>query len=172
MGFDFSFRQLDTLKDLKILTNFLIKQSLGYPNYEDWVLKSEAEIDCGYKSAILAFSKNQLIGDLVYQPHKELPRFRELKNMRVHPIVRQRYFASFMLRQAETENKNAYDAIICDVRTDQPEVINLLRITGYEPILKTPLYDKNIDDIVMIKTFNKTSRQGILYKAKENIARN
>ena len=170
MGFDFRFREVDSTRDLKMLVDFLMKQTLGYPGYEDWVQKTEHEIDVGYKKTIMAFSGSHLVGDCIFQSHKDLPRTRELKNLRIHPEVRNRYFGVFMLKQAEVENKKDYDVIICDARTDRHDVANLLTFMGYTPLMSTSLYDRNAVDTVYLKTFNKRTEQGILYRAKELIA--
>ena len=169
MSFHFTFRTLDSTKDLKQLVDFLIKQDLGYKKYEDWVQHTESEIDIGYKTAILAFSDSQLVGDLIYQTHKELYRVRELKNMRIHPEFRRRDFAHFMLRQAESENPEEYDAIICDLRADQTPTVNLLLFSGYISIATVNLYDTEKKDVVMIKTLDQRTESGIIYNTKNVI---
>lgn len=52
MSFNFTFRGLSEHKDLKELVDFLIKQNLGYPRYDDWVQRTEHEIERGYKTSI------------------------------------------------------------------------------------------------------------------------
>lgn len=156
MSFNFSFRFAEDTKDILNLERFLLKQELNYPNYGDWVFRAKQELLSGYKKSILAFSDGFLVGNLIYQPHKDLPRVRELKNLRVHPKLRERYFGAFMLKQAEKENQNEYDAIICDTRTDRIQIVNLLKNFGYETLLKIPLYDSNIEDMIMIKKFERT----------------
>lgn len=160
------FRTPDSTQDLKQLVDFLIKQDLGYPQYEDWVQRSEHEIDRGYKVPILAFSDNHLVGDLIYQPHKQLPRVWEIKNLRIHPEWRGRAFAHFMLRQAEVEAGDQYDAIVVDARTDQKDVIGLFLHEGYIPLGQRTLYDSNAVDVIMVKSFDKKSESGILYSAR------
>lgn len=172
MGFAFTFRQLDSRRDLSELVNFLIKQPLGYPNYEDWVQRSEHELDSGYKKAVLAFSEGRLVGDLIYQPHKKIPRTREIKNIRVDPEVRRRYFANFMLRQAEVENKEEFDSLVIDARSDHPVMLGLLRMAGYIPLASASLYDPKVKDVVMIKVFDKTSESGLVYQTKNLILGN
>lgn len=169
MGFNFSFRQVDSRKDISLLVEFILKQALGYPGYEGWVERTGYEIGSGYKHAILAFSDNRLVADTIYQPHKQLPRIMEVKNLRVHPEVEGRYFAKFMLRQAERENKGKYDALLVDVRTDRPEIVRFLRSEGYQPLIKSPLYDTNAEDLTMVKCLNKKSEQGILHTSKSFI---
>ena len=168
-GFNFQFKHPDSVSDISRVIDFLAKQPLGYPNYQDWVQRTEAELQSGYKQAILALSDNQLVGDLVYQPHKQLPRVREIKNLRVHPKLRRRDFAHFMLRQAEEHGKEDFDGVMIDSRTDNPSMIQFLAFCGYVPIAQTQLYNSNCPDVVMIKSFNSRTEKGIVYNAKNII---
>jgi len=65
MGFNFQFSSLQEVRQLKGLISFLAKQDLNYPGYDNWVQKTEYELDSGYKKAIMAFSDGKLVGDLV-----------------------------------------------------------------------------------------------------------
>jgi ribosomal protein S18 acetylase RimI-like enzyme len=146
---------LGDVKQLKGLISFLAKQDLNYPRYDDWVQKTEYELDSGYKKAILAFSEGKLVGNLIYQKHKEIPEFLELKNLRIHPDFRMRDFGRFMLKQAEVENSGKYDAIICDCHSEQSEIIRFLQSCNYIPIKSIPLYDKNTLEVVLTKFMKK-----------------
>jgi hypothetical protein len=172
MSFDFAFRSLSDRKDLTTLTNFLAKQNLGYPNYEDWVQKCEHELDLGTKTPIVAYSNGHIAGNLIYQAHKQLPRIKEIKNLRIHPLVRRRNFAQFMLRQMELDQEENYDAIMVDARASQQDIITLFLIAGYTPLLKRTLYDNHHQDIIMVKTLNQTTESGILYGVKELLGKN
>jgi hypothetical protein len=154
MGFNFNFREVGDRKDLNMLVDFLMKQSLNYPNYEDWVQRAECEIDTGYKRTVLAFSNNCLVGDIIYQPHKEIPRVRQLKNVRVHPDVRNRYFAKFMLRQAEFENGNEYDSIVVDAPAERQDIVSFFISSGYKPVATKHLYDETSEDIILVKSLH------------------
>lgn len=157
------------------LTNFLISQDLGYPNYDEWIQRAEAEVESGWKTAVLAFYEGHLIGDLISQPHKEIPGFLELKNMRVHPDFRGRYFAKFMLRQAELDFGAGKDAIICDVPADQPNIIEFMQTCGYSPILITPLYSASRKDIIMLKILGKSKedkRSGLILTTRNIVLAN
>ncbi len=139
---NFQFTDMQSTRELSQLTDFLHNQNLNYPYYDDWIQRTEAELDYGWKQAILAFSSRQLVGDLIYQQHKKNSKFLELKNMRVLPELRDRYFARFMLKQAEFENQN-YDAIVCDAPSEFPEIISFMQSCGYISILSKPLYDNS-----------------------------
>lgn len=161
MPFDFRFTFLEDEKEIRKLKKFLLEQSFNYPHYEDWVERAISEVLSGYKKTILAFSDNILIGDLIFQPHKNLLRVMELKNMRIHPEFKRRYFGFFMLRQAEAESKD-YDAIICDTRSDRLDVLNMLKLCGYRELSRASLYDSNIEDVIMLKNLN---NKGLFSKA-------
>jgi len=99
----------------------------------------------GYYNGILA-------GDIICQSHKDLSRVLdvlELKNIRIHPEVRGRRFASFMLRQVEVEFP--HDLILADARENQRDMISFLLSEGYKPIASSNLYEPNVSDVVMIK---------------------
>ncbi|MBW3022998.1 GNAT family N-acetyltransferase [Candidatus Woesearchaeota archaeon] len=169
MSFHFSFGTVGSTSELRQLVNFLMLQELRYSKYDLWVQKTEHEIDSGYKTAIVALSMGKIVGDLIYQPHKQLPRVRELKNLRIHPEVRGRDFARFMLRQAECENPD-YDMIIADAHEDQKEIVHLMLNAGYSILASgVNIHDKNNRDVVFVKTYNKHAGQEIIYRAKNLI---
>ena len=76
--------------------------------------------------------------------------------MRVHPNLRGRYFGVFMLKQAEAENHEEYDAIILDIRSNQPETIEMVQFCGYTELARIPLYESNLEEVVMVRTFERT----------------
>ena len=71
-----------------------------------------------------------------------------------------------MLRQAEVEARDQYDALIVDARADQKDVIALLLHEGYVPLGQRALYDSNALDVIMIKTLDQKTAGGIVYSAK------
>lgn len=154
MTFNFEFRTIETGRDLTRLLEFIRKQNLNYPGYQDWVDRTETEIEMGWKTGVIALSGGYVVGDIIWQPHKEIRGIREIKNLRVHPSVRERYFARFLMKQAEAENRQDYDLLMLDLREDHPEKIplmNMLISMGYEKLYAVNLYDPNVRDIVMVK---------------------
>jgi len=143
------FRQPDSYSDIRLLRDFLTKQNLGYPNYDDWIFRATEEIDQGYKQSILAFDDNHLVGDVIFQPHKEVNGLREIKNLRVDQDIRLRKFGSFLLRQAEYIDCNQYQWLIADFRDDQKTVERLLLSEGYKVCGSRCLYDERIDIVAM-----------------------
>lgn len=150
---EFNFRSIDSTSDIYTLIDFMKQQPLNYPNYDSWLQRSEHEFHMAYKQAILAFSDKKLVGDLVYQPDKSLPKILEIKNLRIHPKLRKRDFGHFMLRQVEEIAKIAkkYNAIRIDTRTSQTNLIQLLKFTDYKELARAPLYDSNEEDVIFTK---------------------
>jgi hypothetical protein len=169
MGFNFSFRLAEDRKDVSELEKALRQQPLNYPFFNDWVDRTKQEILAGWKKAILAFSDDVLVGDAIYQPHKTLKGIREIKNSRVHPKLQQRGFSYFMIKQAETHNPVEFNAIICDASSDNLQAASLLLMMGYEEIARVPLYDKNREEVVYMKKFERTP-SGILIPIKNFIS--
>ena len=156
---DFTFRDIDSTSDINVLIDFMSKQPLSYPNYNDWLQRSEPEFYMEYKHAILAFSDRKLVGDLVFQPDKYLPKTLEIKNLRIHPDLRRRDFGHFMLRQLEeiAKKERKYSVIRADTRSTQKDIINLLKFTNYKELARAPLYDSNEEDVIFVKSlFPKT----------------
>ena len=108
-----------------------------------------------------------MIADLIYQRHKENPDFIELKNLRVHPIVRDRYCAKFMLRQVEVENRNKYKAIICDCPANRPDIFRFMESCGYHALITRTLYNNNREEIVMLKLLKPSKKSIIIPSALE-----
>ncbi|MDP2628587.1 MAG: GNAT family N-acetyltransferase [Nanoarchaeota archaeon] len=157
MGFDYSFRFAEDRRDILKLERFILQQPLKYPHFGDWVYRAREDLLSGWKKSILAFSEDFLIGDLIFQPHKSLSGNLELKNMRVHRKLQGRYFGVFMLKQAEVEARGKYNGIICDTHSDNYPMINLLRFMGYDEIARAPLYNQNVEEIVMMKNLVKAA---------------
>ena len=166
MPFYFSFRDISGTRSINQAVNFLARQSLGYPNYSDWIEKAETELLTGIKKGVIAYNNGILAGDIICQSHKDLSgalNVLELKNIRIHPEVRGRRFASFMLRQAEIEFP--HDLILVDARKDQRDMINFLFSEGYKPIASSNLYEPDVGDIVMAKV--PRNRQNLILSRRD-----
>jgi len=170
MEFNVNFRTVEDNKDRKKLIDSIYLQSLGYPKYNDWVMRTEFEMEIGYKKAIIAESDGKILANVIYQPHKEMEKVREIKNMRVDPSVRFRYFASFTMKNVESINPQEFDALMCDIKSDRRDVFDFLLRMGYFSIGNKPLYDDHSLDTIMIKTKNKRTKSGIVYRATELIS--
>lgn len=142
------------IKQFRHLMDFLSKQCLDYPNYNQWLEKTEFEISLGTKSALIAYSDKSIAGDIVWQFHKTIPLLVELKNIRISEKVRERYFASFMLKQVEWSVKECCSGLIVDCRENQLEMKSFLANQGFVPIAVLNLYEKCKKDVCLVKFFD------------------
>jgi len=154
MGFKFSFKEIENRNELLKAMNFLSRQNIGYPCYNAWLERTEDETAAGYKKIVLAFYYDEIIGDCVYQPHKNIPLFIEIKNLRVIPPFCFRDIGRFMLKQIESETREKYHALIGDTRAEKTGIIKFLESYGFEPLCLSPLYEKDVLDITMVKWLN------------------
>jgi len=151
---DIQFR-LAEKSDKDFLFKHIRAQQLNYPNYLKWVDKAMTEFEDGYKQAILAFYEKVIVGNLLFQQHKENVNLLELKNMRIHPKVQRRYFGQFMIRQVEAENRGGFSGIICDIHSNRKDLFWMLLACGYKPLCDAPLYEPNILETIMFKSLEK-----------------
>lgn len=149
---NFEIKTLGDERDLGLLLKFLESQPLKYPNYRDWVYHvCKAELDAGYKSAYVAWNNGRVIGDLVFQPHKNLPRTVEMKNLRIHPDFRRRDLGHFLIKQAEADSRGIFEQIIGDADAEQKDIHNLFRFAGFQLLFEQHLYSGSNLDYVFVK---------------------
>ena len=155
---EFTFRNIDSTSEIYTLIDFMKQHPLNYPNHNEWIQRCESEFHLQYKQAILAFSDKKLVGDLVYQPDKSLPKTLEIKNFRIHLKLRRRDFGHFMLKQVEEIAKatKKYKIIKVDTQTSQTDIIQLLTFTGYKELARATLYDSDKEDIIFTKSILET----------------
>ena len=153
MGVNYTFRIVDCIKDLFQLRDFLLLQPLWYPKYEKWVVNvCIPDIESGWKTVILAFYDKKLVGDAIYQPHKELQGACEFKKMRIHQDFRRRDIGHFLLRQVEEESKlRGFSRVILDIDSEQTDIKKFLEFCGYNTLFQAPLYNSRRLDIIMGK---------------------
>ena len=149
--FNYTFRTAESSKDIRALRDFIANQNLDYPRYDEWVQRAEHELIIGYKTGIMALSESRIVGNLIFQEDKKLAKVREIKNMRCLEGFRNKYFARFMLRQAETGLGKEFDIILGDIRAEQIEIINFMVSCGYKTIAKVSRYDSDHRDVILAK---------------------
>ncbi|MEK6879294.1 MAG: GNAT family N-acetyltransferase [Nanoarchaeota archaeon] len=155
------------MKDLRLLMNFLASQGLDYRGFDSWLQRSEQELTSGFKQAVVAYNEGKIVGDVVYQPEKNLSGFLEIKNVRIDKNLRMRDFARFMLKQIEVECSGKYMAMIVDARQNNYDFIEFAKRFGFISVANLPLYDKDILDVTMIKPLDRENRGGIISLARK-----
>ncbi len=177
MGFDFNFRTAESYADTDKVVRFIGSQNLGYPRYQDWVVRTHDELSAGYKNAIVCESNGVVVADVIWQrfkatsefysglPHGILGRAGEVKNIRVDQRVRGRFVAQFMLRNAECEAlSDGIDFLVGDARSSASSAISLFLASGYSILFKAPLYEDGVEEIVLGKYIRNPKKRWVYEK--------
>jgi len=166
---NFTFRGGNS-KDIDKLSRLVLAQPLNYIGYKTWAKKALEEFRCGIKQAGLCFCNDHLVGELIYQQHKSINIFCELKNGRVLDKFRRRFILSFLIRQVEFDaRENGYLAVVCDSRSDRTDVNDLLLINGYKVIAQADLYREGFKDCIYLKPLVK--EESLLVPARRGLIR-
>jgi N-acetylglutamate synthase-like GNAT family acetyltransferase len=138
----------------------MASQDLNYPHYDDWLQRTETQIEKGEKRATIALSEGKLVANLITQTCKDsgLGSLIEIKNGRVHPELRDRYFMKFMLRQLYKECEGRYDGVITDIRANQNNTLNYLIQDGFMAIAGTTLYENVMEEVTLFRPLKREAR--------------
>ena len=152
---DLRIKQIEE-RDLRPLERFLLSQDLGYPNYNSWITKTcLPELYFGSKKGCTAYANGIVIADVIVQPHKELPKTLEIKNMRVDKGFRRRDIAHFLMKQAEVyARQEGYGQIIADFRAGKDYsagILNLILFCGFSILGKSELYHDGFLDYAIVR---------------------
>jgi ribosomal protein S18 acetylase RimI-like enzyme len=134
-----------------------IPSTTDYPDYLDWVQKTEAQIAKGNKRAMLGYAGRVPIGTVVYQRHETRPYMVEIRNISVSPDARGRYVGSFLLRNTEVEATTVdypeCSGVVVDTKTTNTEMIGFLMDHGYRLEEVADLYGLGAgEDAVFVKS--------------------
>jgi ribosomal protein S18 acetylase RimI-like enzyme len=124
-----------------------------YPDFMDWLHKAHGELQTGQKRAVVCLEGPQVLGSVIYQPHRALRGVLELKNISVRPEARGRLLASFLLRQAELAGiALGLRTVTVDAKARNFGIRSFLLSQRYRPSNITDLYGLGAgDDIVYTK---------------------
>lgn len=115
-----------------------------YPDYYEWLQKTEAQVNSGKKRAMLAYSGREPVGTVVYQQHENRPNTVEIRNISVSPDMRGRYIGSFLLRNTEVDAINEdfpeCNQVMVDTKITNTDMIAFLLRHGYQLEEITDLY--------------------------------
>lgn len=131
-----------------------IPSSQDYPDYDDWLLRTESELAEGSKRAMVARHGGRAIGAVVYQ--KQDGATLQIKNISISPSAAGRHVGSFMLRNAEIEGSQ-YDfpgtnSVTVDTKLRNVEMLEFLFTNGYQPEQVTDIYGLGAGaDVVLVK---------------------
>lgn len=125
-----------------------------YPDFDDWAAKVHAQLKSEEKRAVVAFVQGVVAGAIIYQRHRGDVDSMEIKNVTVRPDVQGRYFASFLLRNAEVEGARDFGvrSVIVDAKARNVGIRAFLLKNGYLPSGTADLYGLGAGaDIIYMK---------------------
>lgn len=113
-----------------------IPSRLDYPDFDQWLDKTEAAINDNSARAMSARIGTQTVGAVIYKPLAEESSTLQLKNISLAPDARGRHIASFLVRNVEIETIGHdfpdCDRVIVDTKTTNTGMIGFLLAAGYE----------------------------------------
>lgn len=124
-----------------------------YPDFVDWLHKAHGELQRGQKRAVVCLEGPDVLGSVIYQPHRALKGVLELKNISVRPEARGRLLASFLLRQAELAGVAlGLHTVVTDAKARNTGIRRFLLSQRYRARDTTDLYGLGAgDDVVYTK---------------------
>lgn len=160
---EFRFTNEHTSSQIADITDLLRKPRLwvpterDYPNHNDWLGKTEAQLQSNTKRAMVARMGRETIGAIVYQRDPHLNSQLEIRNISVSPDARGRYAGAFMLRNTEIEAvRNDFpgvETITIDTKEANQEMIAFLLSQDYQVADVLDLYGLGAGlDVVLTKS--------------------
>ncbi len=122
-----------------------------YPDFDRWSDKVHAQLKSEEKRALVAISRQAVVGAVIYQRHKTVPTALEIKNITVRPDMRGRFIAGFLLRNAEIEGAADYGVreVLVDAKARNAGIRAYLYRQGYRPCGIEDLYGLGSGDDVV-----------------------
>lgn len=132
-----------------------------YPDFDDWLQRSWLQLKREEKRALVGISAGRVVGAVVYQRHRQLPRAMEVKNLTVRPDARGRHVASFLLRNAEVEGQRDYGSaeVLVDAKARNGAVRAFFLRNAYSVVGVEDLYGLRAgEDVLFRKSLSTRSR--------------
>lgn len=175
MNFKFTqYGNADHILDFMLGDRLYIPKT-DYPDYNDWLAKVHTQLKNMSKQAIVCFSSNQLVGSILFQQHQTTPTLLELKNLTISPTVRDRFIASFLVKNAEIEGKNIFHSVgsICDAKEANTAIRGFLLRLGYKILANLDLYKLHSgNDTIYFKEFyGKTNQHRTTTRTQASLIR-
>jgi ribosomal protein S18 acetylase RimI-like enzyme len=126
----------------------------NYPDFSEWLERTEADLQTGKKRAMAAYMGKTAVGSIVYRQSEEDVSVMDIRNISVTPDARGRYIGSFLLRNCEIEGAVDFAqtrSVRVDTKVANSKMVNFLKEHGYSIDTVTDLYGFNNDDVVLSK---------------------
>jgi len=131
---------LTSPEEVNLVYEFVKKFPLDYPDYFLWLEKCRRELELGYKKAFFATDSCEIMGSVIFQPHKQDCSVLEIKNLRVCSEFEKKGLGSLLLQLVELfAEENSFKRIQSDIHPENP-AISLALKRGYDIKAEENLY--------------------------------
>lgn len=142
---------LTDIADITKLYNFIRQFPLDYPDYFQWVKKCKRELELDYKQAFYATDLNgEIIGSIIFQPHKKDKYTLEIKNFRVDSKDRQKGIGTLLEAAVNYYAKEKGLKRIQGDSDPENNVVNFLQKIGYKIEAHEALYTAK-KEIILVR---------------------
>ncbi len=124
--------------------------NLNYPDYDEWIKKCKRELEFGYKKAHYYERGSDMLGVIIFQPHKKEKNVLEIKNFRVSSPNKKKGIGSILYDSIEQYAKNQNFKII-QIDTHTNEMIDFLLKRDFKIIEKEALYSPSQIETILQK---------------------
>ena len=136
-------------EEIRKLYEFIKACPLDYPDYLAWVDKCFKELERGYKKAFAYKINDNIVGNIIFQKHKENPHVLEIKNCRVEPEYRRQHIFTELYNLVERYAKDyGFKKIICDTHSDNTTFIRTMEGMGFKRKREETLYSQRLETIL------------------------
>ncbi|MCK4553278.1 GNAT family N-acetyltransferase [Candidatus Pacearchaeota archaeon] len=140
----------NTPEEIMKIYQYIKSFNLNYPNYNGWVEKCKKELESGYKKAYYYERDSDILGIIIFQPHKKEKNTLEIKNFRVSSLNKKRGLGSILYNSIEQYAKKHHFEII-QGDTHNKEMVDFLLKKGFKIIKKQALYSPSQIEIILQK---------------------
>lgn len=142
----------NTPKEIMKIYQYIKSFNLNYPNYNAWVEKCKKELESNYKKAHYYTRNSDILGIIIFQPHKKEKNILEIKNFGVSSPNKKKGVGSRLYDSVEQyAKKQKFKKIQID--THDNEMIDFLLKKGFKIMKKEALYSSSQIETILQKNF-------------------
>lgn len=139
-------------EDVGKVCEFIKDFILDYPNYNKWIEKCKKELEKGSKFGFYAVENDKIIGNIIFQMHKQEHSILEIKNFRVDSGHQRKDVGSKLYKSVEEYAKaNGFSEIQIDTHAENNDMINFLEKQGFKIRSKKYLYTLDQLEVILSK---------------------
>ena len=149
---NFLVRKINPLNEIEELYQFIKRHHLNYPNYFSWIERCKKELEQGIKSAFCAYVSDKIVGNIIFQRHKEDNTILEIKNFRVLLKFQNQGVGSKLLLEVENfAKREKFKRMQIDTHDDNLQLIDFLKKKGFKIDGEAYLYTNSQVEVILSK---------------------